>query len=366
MPIVEITQADYDRLKQIETPGSGSPAATISRLLDLHDEQQSQKFADSHRNPNPDFRPSPNPAHSDPERSQAPRPTPPLRLPAATNNGEPLQFTQDNIPHMTHAKIERAVFNGVVPPRLKWRDFAKVALSRLVESVGSIQNVAQISDTRLVKGEKIDDGYVFWPELGFSCQSMSSIDAVKAIDRSARYLGVNAELDFRWLDKPDARYPGRRATLTLNYGSGADANSTTNPRDGEPLRFTQDNIPSMIHAKIERAIFDGVISSQLKWQDLAKVALLKLIDSVGSIQNAAMISGIRLVKGTKTDDGFMFWPELGYSFQRMSSIDTINAVNRSAKHLGVNVSLDIRWSDKPTARYPGQHAKLTLNYGGRR
>jgi hypothetical protein len=65
-----------------------------------------------------------------------------------------------------------------------------------------------MTDARMVKGAKSDEGYSPLPEYGISVQGVDAHDAWRIAFGLARKLSLPLEVIFEWRDKERAAYPG--------------------------------------------------------------------------------------------------------------------------------------------------------------
>lgn len=178
MPKVDISDADYHRLKALAEPFVDTPASVISRLLD--------KFGDNVE-----------PKSGTAERSL------------------PIWLTE--MPPLRHTKLLDGNVAGRSPEKKAWDALLVTAYNSALDRVSEIEELRKISGANIKIGKKDDEGYKFIVERGYSYQGVSAEDAMKIVMRLCKHFYWRCDIDFEWRHKADAFLPGKRAHMHI-YG----------------------------------------------------------------------------------------------------------------------------------------------------
>jgi len=184
MPIIEISETDFQRLQKIAVPLIDTPKTVLTKLLDSYEKANSAQLPKT-----PNGR---------------------ARAPVAVE-----EFGPSNIPPLTHAKLMAAQFGKFVPEKTSWDSLVQLALTRVMEKCKDARELQRLSGANLVGGEKHDEGYKHLGSQGFSYQGVSAEDAAKIVVRCAKALGCAAFFEFEWRDKEGAFKPGQRAIVNV-------------------------------------------------------------------------------------------------------------------------------------------------------
>ncbi|RUZ22716.1 hypothetical protein EN949_19195, partial [Mesorhizobium sp. M7A.F.Ca.US.007.01.2.1] len=148
MQRIEISDADYERLKALAEPFVDTPATVIGRLLDRYS------------------------GHSDQKKGTEANPL-------------PMMFTE--IPPLTHAKFLDGNLDGKSPEKKAWDAFLVVALNAALEKLNDLDELRKVSGANLKNGRKEDEGYKYLAEKKYSYQGVSAEDAMKIVQRLCKY-----------------------------------------------------------------------------------------------------------------------------------------------------------------------------------
>lgn len=178
MPQIEISDADYARLKALAEPFVDTPATVIGRLLDWYRDD--------------------------------------LREPlGAQEKSLPMMLTE--VPPLTHTKLLSSTLEGRAPQKNAWDSLLVAALNAALEKLGDVDDLKRVSGANITIGRKETDGYKFVNSLGYSYQGVSAEDSIKIVRRICRHFNWRCDIDFEWRQKDDAFLPGKRAHLHI-YG----------------------------------------------------------------------------------------------------------------------------------------------------
>jgi hypothetical protein len=126
-------------------------------------------------------------------------------------------------------------------------------------------------------------------------------------------------------------------------------------------KFDFENVPNLSHAKFLFGKFDDVASSQTSWKGLMEVAFEVAFKRLGSFEKLAKVNPTNIVEGKKTDEGYYFLSDLGFSYQGVSAVYAAKSIGALAKEIRVPVKIEFRWRQKDEALHPGEAGQLTYS-----
>ena len=118
--------------------------------------------------------------------------------------------------------------------------------------------------------------------------------------------------------------------------------------------------PSLKHTKVLRAKVDGKDVPKANWTTVRQSVLTIAFDRGYNVRGLLEICAINAVEGSKGDEGYRHYPELGVSIQGQDANHAWRVTAAVAKELGVSVKVSFQWRVKPDAKYPGKRSVLTL------
>jgi hypothetical protein len=124
-------------------------------------------------------------------------------------------FSRDRSLNLKHTRVLFAEFGGEQPVKMTWNSLMDLALEKLWSVSSSFDEFAKLAGANLVEGVRESNGYHPVLRGKFSVQGRSAPDAAQVIHRAAKALGVKAEVDFAWHEKPEAAHPGEQGRLQL-------------------------------------------------------------------------------------------------------------------------------------------------------
>lgn len=177
MPTVELSEATFKRLQTHAKPLVDTTSSVIDRLLD-HYEQDRQRPA----------------------------------LKSENGHAGLLRFDPADLPSLTHTKLRRAVLDGRELSRPNWNQLARIAIEIGLSRLGGFEQLSHVTNARIVKGKKTDEGYSPLGATGISVQGVDTMDAWHITLGLARKLSMPVEVVFEWRDKAGAIHPGDTGT----------------------------------------------------------------------------------------------------------------------------------------------------------
>lgn len=121
-------------------------------------------------------------------------------------------------------------------------------------------------------------------------------------------------------------------------------------------KLDPDNPGSLTHTKVMLGRFDVLVAD--KWNDLLIQAHAKTKQILGTFEELKRASSSAIVEGERTDSGFHFQAESGFSIQYVDANKAWEQILFLAKRLGVAVEVQFRWREKDGARFPGEFGVL--------
>ena len=125
--------------------------------------------------------------------------------------------------------------------------------------------------------------------------------------------------------------------------------------------FDFSNLPSLAHAKFISGTFAGVAANSPAWNTLLAQAIEVAAPRLGGIHKIATVSGINIVKGEKTDEGYKHIRSLAASFHGVSAIYAARYIGDLGKAINESVEIEFRWRNKDEAAHPGVAGRLIHN-----
>jgi len=133
----------------------------------------------------------------------------------------------------------------------------------------------------------------------------------------------------------------------------------TEIQEGEQHKeFSFKEIPDLSFAKFVSGHFDNVAPDRTNWKYMMLLALETGYKRVGGFEKLQNVATVNLVSGEKSDEGYHFIEELGFSFQGVSAQYAAKCIGEIAEALDVPVEVSFRWRKKDNALHPGEAGKL--------
>ena len=183
-PSVELSQAIFTRLQTHAVPLVDTIESVINRMIDAY-----EKGGDM-----------------------------PLSGGGDAQSGQNVRaFNPDTPPDLTHAKILGVTFCGQPLGRGQdnWNGLLNAAVRVAREKAKSPEEFRQLMIINYVEGQKQDEGYRHFPELGVSVQGQDANGAWRAVSHIAQHLGCQVSVKFAWREKPGAAFPGSVGQFTI-------------------------------------------------------------------------------------------------------------------------------------------------------
>jgi len=129
--------------------------------------------------------------------------------------GPLLDLNPDDPPDLRHTRVLAAQFAG--ESAAGWNDLVHSAHREAVARLGSAAAVHSVSKSNLISGrpgaEETKRGYRYVPEINISIQNVDAAHAWSNTLRLARHVGAEVKVDFEWMTKSDAAFPGQKGRL---------------------------------------------------------------------------------------------------------------------------------------------------------
>lgn len=121
----------------------------------------------------------------------------------------------DNPGGVTHTKIHEARLDGRTVVRPRWNRLLDGLILRALREGNDFDEVRRLARSKMVRGRKLDQGFVHYPDLDVSMQRRDADTACRGIAALARHLGAEIDIGFEWREKEGSRHPGDRGRLRI-------------------------------------------------------------------------------------------------------------------------------------------------------
>ena len=186
MPLINISQPLYDKIKGLAEPFVDTPESVITRCVDF--------YASSY-----------GAAKSVSATTQG--------------SGDPVMtLSGDTPPDLTFTRILSVKFNGAALSKssLYWNTLMYDAVARAAGKLKSPEKLKQMILVNYVDGEgAAKSGYRFILVAGLSIQGQDANAAWKTVFHLVKALGFTIDVLFMWENKDKALHPGKRSQMIL-------------------------------------------------------------------------------------------------------------------------------------------------------
>ena len=165
------------------------------------------------------------------------------------------------------------------------------------------------------------------------------------------------------VDTPDSVIARALDALDQLEGSGATSQVPT-PRGGAAAAGergmvfgTTEPLPDVRHTRLLAASIGGS-SVRANWNNVLRALLLRARRHYGDFDQLKRRCAVNIVPREKTDEGYRYLPQAGFSYQGVNANAAANAIVSLAKDIGVALDLDFEWRDKEQAAHPGRRASI--------
>ncbi len=125
------------------------------------------------------------------------------------------EFNPDAPPDLRHTSVLAARFADQTATG--WNKLVHVAHKEAMSRLGSLDLLRGVTKSNFIVGrassEETKKGYRYVPEIGISIQNVDAGHAWSNALRLARYLHIEVKVDFEWMQKSDAVFPGEAGHL---------------------------------------------------------------------------------------------------------------------------------------------------------
>lgn len=116
-------------------------------------------------------------------------------------------------------------------------------------------------------------------------------------------------------------------------------------------------LPDVGHTKLLAASIGGS-SVKANWNNVLRAMLLRARRHYGDFDQLKRRCAVNIVPREKSDEGYRYLPQAGFSYQGVNANAAANAIVGLAKDIGVALVLDFEWREKEQAAYPGRRATI--------
>lgn len=175
-PSIELTASTFSRLQALASPLVDTPETVINRLIDAFEKKAGDDGA------------------------------------ASGNSGDrgARAFNPNASPDLTHTKILSATLNNQQLGRGQdnWNGLLNAAVRLAKAKAKSTADLKKLVTVNFVEGQKTDEGYRHFPDLGISVQGQDANGAWRAVAHIAQKIGCQLTVTFAWREKEGAAFPG--------------------------------------------------------------------------------------------------------------------------------------------------------------
>jgi len=183
--VIRVSETTYRRLEQHVTGFGDNPDTVIERLLDHYEDNSDRANKNQRRQ--------------------------------GGKQNDPLELNPDDPDDLTHTKVLEGYFGDESVSN--WKELMHTAHSIAYGALESFNELREITDANIEKGEHTESGFA--PVLGapISIQGANANNSWQNAFRLARELNVPIEMTFKWRNKKEALHPGKKGKLSWTPNS---------------------------------------------------------------------------------------------------------------------------------------------------
>ncbi|MEH2446177.1 MAG: hypothetical protein V7K18_10430 [Nostoc sp.] len=178
MPVIRIPDLIYKRLQAIAVPFEDTPISVIEKLLNEYEARHQPQQVSEIEN---------------------------YRV-----------LEPDTVNNLHHTRVLRAVMGGGEIHQPNWNKIVDQAHKLAILQGLSVEDLIKLTLAHVVKGEKINFGFHYLPEVNISVQGVDSNLAWRNTLHLMKNLKMPIEIYFEWRNKEGAVYPGEKGKLIWN------------------------------------------------------------------------------------------------------------------------------------------------------
>ncbi|MEH2293064.1 T4SS efffector SepA family protein [Nostoc sp.] len=174
MPVIRIPDPIYKRLQAIAVPFEDTPITVIEKLLNEYEaHHQSQQISETEND----------------------------------------RVIEPGVSNLQHTRVLRAIMGGEEIHQPNWNKILDAAHELAIRQGVSVDKLMKLTLAHVVKGEKINSGFHYLPEVNISIQGVDSNLAWRNTLHLMKNLKMPIEIHFEWRDKEGAAHPGEKGLL---------------------------------------------------------------------------------------------------------------------------------------------------------
>jgi hypothetical protein len=185
MATIEIPDSLFARLQKLAVPLVDTSATVLERLVANYEAQTGQVSA----------------VATQPQRGES--------------QSQRQAFDTRTPPSLRHTRVITADFGGRKADG--WNSLVHAAHIEAVRRLGSVEAVRRVTTSQMILGRPTSvhekKGYRYVAEINAGIQNVDAEHAWSNTLRLAKTLKVPVEVDFEWLPKSEAAYPGKQGRL---------------------------------------------------------------------------------------------------------------------------------------------------------
>ncbi|MEH2319852.1 T4SS efffector SepA family protein [Nostoc sp.] len=178
MPVIRIPDPIYKRLQAIAVPFEDTPITVIEKLLNEYEaHHQSQQISETEND----------------------------------------RVIEPGVSNLQHTRVLRAIMGGEEIYQPNWNKILDAAHELAIRQGVSVDELMKLTLAHVVKGEKINSGFHYLPEVNISIQGVDSNLAWRNTLHLMKNLKMPIEIHFEWRDKEGAAHPGEKGLLIWEF-----------------------------------------------------------------------------------------------------------------------------------------------------
>jgi hypothetical protein len=180
MRTLQVPDSLFERLQKLAIPLVDNDATVIERLIESYESKSNASHGAS--------------------TARRPNPIPGVR-----------ELDPDAPGELRHTRVVAASFAG--QKATGWNELVHVAHMQAISRLGSFDALRKATKSNIAIGRQNGRGFRHVPEIDISIQNVDAEHAWANTLRLARQLNLEVYVDFEWLDKKEAHYPGAKGHL---------------------------------------------------------------------------------------------------------------------------------------------------------
>lgn len=129
----------------------------------------------------------------------------------------------------------------------------------------------------------------------------------------------------------------------------------------QEIYIDPDNLPSMKHTNILDATIDGRRIRKPLWNSIMSQMIINALKNFVDFNELQSICPIGMTYGHKSDQGYVYIPEVGLSLQGQTAQVACETIIALSRRMNTSLEIHFMWRAKEGAFYPGQRGRLLMH-----